>query len=345
MREVPRQFHMVDDMVISASLLCSSDSCTSAALGMLLPVVFPKQSSVTWTGMTMTIMTRSCDMVWHVCFESPDWAKMLQGSFRAIFEHLDTDNSGQLDMGEAGSLPESLVYFLAIDGLNHPQSSAHQVRQCLSIMQHFGHLWTQISRIVLEVWADVGRCGQLGVGSWFLYIFVAKAQLHLAGWGCWDKRFPAFHAFGPQTVWTARSLAVKAFEQTWALLDKDSSGSLEFIEPLGCSHTPGPGSNLSKKRCAMIHCDVDYLISLLCAYLCYFTPFTSLQSTTCPHPGFEAFLAESAEVHWFYEARTQWGNWSTATPSCCTLQVYARWWRCICHRCCPLPTATDRATS
>ena len=195
------------------------------------------------------------------------------------------------------------------------------------------------------MWADVGRCGQLGVGSWFLYIFVAKAQLHLAGWGCWGKRFPAFHAFGPQTVWTARSLAVKAFEQTWALLDKDSSGSLEFIEPLGCSHTPGPGSNLSKKRCAMIHCDVDYLISLLCAYLCYFTPFTSLQSTTCPHPGFEAFLAESAEVHWFYEARTQWGNWSTATQSCCTLQVYARWWRCICHRCCPLPTATDRATS
>ena len=139
----------------------SSDSCTSAALGMLLPVVFPKQSSVTWTGMTMTIMTCSCDMMWHVCFESPDWAKILQGSFRAIFEHLDTDNSGQLDMGEAGSLPESLVYFLAIDGLNHPQSSAHQVRQCLSIMQHFGHLWTQISRIVLEVWGDVGRCGQM----------------------------------------------------------------------------------------------------------------------------------------------------------------------------------------
>lgn len=58
------------------------------------------------------------------------------GSFRAIFEHLDTDNSGQLDMGE--------------------------VRQCLSIMQH-------------------------------------------------------------NSTW-------QAFEQTWALLDKDSSGSLEFIE-------------------------------------------------------------------------------------------------------------------
>lgn len=58
------------------------------------------------------------------------------GSFRAIFEHLDTDNSGQLDMAE--------------------------VRQCLSIMQH-------------------------------------------------------------NSTW-------QAFEQTWNLLDKDSSGSLEFIE-------------------------------------------------------------------------------------------------------------------
>ena len=28
----------------------------------------------------------------------------LLGNFRAIFEHLDTDNSGQLDMGEAGSI-------------------------------------------------------------------------------------------------------------------------------------------------------------------------------------------------------------------------------------------------
>ena len=28
----------------------------------------------------------------------------LIGNFRAIFEHLDADNSGQLDMGEAGSV-------------------------------------------------------------------------------------------------------------------------------------------------------------------------------------------------------------------------------------------------
>lgn len=58
------------------------------------------------------------------------------GSFRAIFEHLDADNSGQLDMAE--------------------------VRQCLSIMQH-------------------------------------------------------------NSTW-------QAFEQTWILLDKDASGTLEFEE-------------------------------------------------------------------------------------------------------------------
>ena len=158
---------------------------------------------------------------------------MLPGSFRAIFEHLDTDNSGQLDMGEAGSRPESLAYFLASDGLNHPQSSAHQVRQCLSIMQHFGHLKTQISLNFENYVGSMGRCGQMWPVGCRIWIF--ESPRHNSTWQAGDAGFSNFFwALGPQTV-TACHVAVKAFEQTWALLDKDSSGSLEFIEPLGCS--------------------------------------------------------------------------------------------------------------
>ena len=88
---------------------------------------------------------------------------MLQGSFRAIFEHLDTDNSGQLDMGEAGSLPESLVYFLAIDGLNHPQSSPGA-----AMPEHHAALWTSLDANFENCFGSVGRCGQMwaDVGSW-----------------------------------------------------------------------------------------------------------------------------------------------------------------------------------
>ena len=58
----------------------------------------------------------------------------LLGNFRAIFEHLDADNSGQLDMGEAGSV-------VSIDNIHcgiATMTMIRQVRQCLSIMQHFG---------------------------------------------------------------------------------------------------------------------------------------------------------------------------------------------------------------
>lgn len=81
---------------------------------------------------------------------------IFQGSFRAIFEHLDADSSGQLDMGEVPLADACRLRWMW-------DAVPVQVRQCLSIMQPFG-------------------CTEKGFDNpWSPP--KAKAQLHLAGLG------------------------------------------------------------------------------------------------------------------------------------------------------------------